>query len=72
MNRLKNIVRTIWEYKWVIFILFAIFSSIVSTIQDFVGKDYDSGFNNLLISFSNKKRAPRRRALDLIISTTLL
>lgn len=50
MNRLKNTVKTIWEYKWVIFILFAIFSSIVSTIQDFISKDYDSGFNNLLIS----------------------
>lgn len=50
MNRLKKIVKTIWEYKWVIFILFAIFSSIVSTIQDFISKDYDSGFNNLLIS----------------------
>ncbi len=49
MNRLKKIVKTIWEYKWVILILFAIFLSIVSTIQGFISKDYDSGFNNLMI-----------------------
>ncbi|MDV2912203.1 hypothetical protein R0H03_10210 [Pediococcus acidilactici] len=49
MNRLKKIVKTIWEYKWVILISFAIFSSIVSTIQGFISKDYESGFNNLMI-----------------------
>lgn len=50
MTRFKKIVKTIWEYKWVILILFAIFSSIVSSIQGFISKDYDSGFNNLMIS----------------------
>ena len=47
--RFKKIVKTIWEYKWMILIFFAIFSSMVSSMQGFINKDYDSGFNNLMI-----------------------
>lgn len=49
MNKLKKLAKIIWKYRWEIFALFMIISFIASTIQDFISKDYDSGFNNLMI-----------------------
>ena len=49
INRLKKIAKTIWEYTWLILTLLAIFSAIVSSIQGFINKNYDSGFDNLMI-----------------------
>lgn len=45
----KRILKGIWDIRWVIIILFMMISFISSTIQDFISKDYDSGFNNLMI-----------------------
>lgn len=49
MNKLKKLAKIIWKYRWEIFALFMIISFIASAIQDFISKDYDSGFNNLMI-----------------------
>lgn len=45
----KRVLKGIWDIRWVIITLFMIISFIASTIQDFISKDYDSGFNNLMI-----------------------
>lgn len=45
----KKVLKGIWDIRWVIIILFIMISFIASTIQDFINKDYDSGFNNLMI-----------------------
>lgn len=49
MIRLKKLAKIIWKYRWPIIMLFIMISFIASTIQDFINKDYDSGFNNLMI-----------------------
>jgi len=46
---IKKVLKGIWDIRWVIIILFMMISFIASTIQDFISKDYDSGFNNLMI-----------------------
>lgn len=46
---IKRILKGIWDIRWVIITLFMMISFISSTIQDFISKDYDSGFNNLMI-----------------------
>lgn len=46
---IKRILKGIWDIRWVIIMLFMMISFISSTIQDFISKDYDSGFNNLMI-----------------------
>lgn len=46
---IKKVLKGIWDIRWVIIILFMMISFITSTIQDFISKDYDSGFNNLMI-----------------------
>lgn len=46
---IKRILKGMWDIRWVIIILFIMISFITSTIQDFISKDYDSGFNNLMI-----------------------
>ncbi|MEF7475251.1 hypothetical protein ACYJ1T_06855 [Pediococcus pentosaceus] len=46
---IKRVLNGIWDIRWVIIALFIMISFIASTIQDFVNKDYDSGFNNLMI-----------------------
>ncbi|MCV3330067.1 hypothetical protein [Pediococcus pentosaceus] len=46
---IKRILKGIWDIRWTIITLFMIISFISSTIQDFISKDYDSGFNNLMI-----------------------
>lgn len=46
---IKRILKVIWDIRWIIFALFMMISFITSTIQDFISKDYDSGFNNLMI-----------------------
>lgn len=45
----KRVLKGIWDIRWPIITLFMIISFIASTIQDFISKDYDSGFNNLMI-----------------------
>lgn len=45
----KKVLKGIWDIRWVIIILFMMISFIASTIQDFISKDYNSGFNNLMI-----------------------
>lgn len=45
----KRILKGIWDIRWPIIMLFIMISFIASTIQDFISKDYDSGFNNLMI-----------------------
>lgn len=45
----KRILKGIWDIRWPIIMLFIMISFIASTIQDFINKDYDSGFNNLMI-----------------------
>lgn len=45
----KKVLKGIWDIRWVIIILFMMISFIASSIQDFISKDYDSGFNNLMI-----------------------
>ncbi|MEE6680363.1 hypothetical protein [Pediococcus pentosaceus] len=46
---IKKVLKGIWGIRWVIIILFMMISFIASTIKDFISKDYDSGFNNLMI-----------------------
>lgn len=46
---IKRILKGIWDIRWPIIMLFIMISFIASTIQDFISKDYDSGFNNLMI-----------------------
>lgn len=46
---IKRILKGIWDIRWTIITLFMVISFISSTIQDFISKDYDSGFNNLMI-----------------------
>lgn len=46
---IKRILKGIWDIRWVIITLFILISFIASTIQDFISKDYDSGFNNIMI-----------------------
>jgi competence protein ComGC len=46
---IKKVLKEIWNIRWVIITLFMMISFIASTIQDFISKDYDSGFNNLMI-----------------------
>lgn len=46
---IKRILKGIWDIRWVIITLFMMISFISSTIQDFISKDYNSGFNNLMI-----------------------
>lgn len=46
---IKMILKGIWDIRWPIIMLFIMISFIASTIQDFISKDYDSGFNNLMI-----------------------
>ncbi|KAF0435825.1 hypothetical protein GBO89_02350 [Pediococcus pentosaceus] len=46
---IKKVLKEIWDIRWVIITLFMMISFITSTIQDFISKDYDSGFNNLMI-----------------------
>ena len=45
----RRVLKEIWDIRWPIIMLFIMISFIASTIQDFISKDYDSGFNNLLI-----------------------
>ncbi|WP_132981287.1 hypothetical protein [Pediococcus pentosaceus] len=46
---IKRILKGIWDIRCSIIMLFIMISFIASTIQDFISKDYDSGFNNLMI-----------------------
>lgn len=46
---IKRILKGIWNIRWTIITLFMVISFISSTIQAFISKDYDSGFNNLMI-----------------------
>lgn len=46
---IKRILKGIWDIRWPIIMLFIMISFITSTIEDFISKDYDSGFNNLMI-----------------------
>ena len=46
---IKRILKGIWDIRWPIIMLFIMISFIASTIQDFISKDYGSGFNNLMI-----------------------
>ncbi|MEE6729824.1 hypothetical protein PS421_09075 [Pediococcus pentosaceus] len=46
---IKKVLKEIWNIRWVIITLFTLISFITSTIQDFINKDYDSGFGNLMI-----------------------
>jgi hypothetical protein len=46
---IKKVLKGIWDIRWVIITLFMMISFISSTIQNFISKDYDSGFNNLMI-----------------------
>lgn len=46
---IKRVLKEIWDIRWPIIMLFIMISFIASTIQDFISKDYDSGFNNLMI-----------------------
>lgn len=49
----RRVLKEIWDIRWPIIMLFImisfIASTIASTIQDFISKDYGSGFNNLMI-----------------------
>ena len=46
---IKKVLKEIWNIRWVIITLFTLILFITSTIQDFINKDYDSGFGNLMI-----------------------
>lgn len=46
---IKKVLKGIWDIRWVIITLFTLIAFLTSTIQDFISKDYNSGFGNLMI-----------------------
>lgn len=46
---IRKIMKRIWDIRWVIIISFAMISSVITTIQNFISKNYDAGFYNLMI-----------------------
>lgn len=46
---IRKIMKGIWDIRWVIIISFAMISFVITTIQDFMSKNYDAGFDNLMI-----------------------
>lgn len=52
MNRLKKIVKNIWDYRWeILFALFAIFN-IADTVRCLIDKEYELAFAQGMFTFA--------------------